>query len=255
MIFTLLGTGTSQGVPIIGCKCKTCISEDPHDNRLRASALIKSPTSSVLIDCGPDFRQQMLRERIDRLDAVVITHEHNDHIIGLDDLRPLIFSNRKAMKIYAEERILGEIRERFAYAFQYHAYPGAPAFDLIPISPGDSINVGDIEIQAYRAMHGPLPILGYTIMEKIAYFTDTNFIASETIAELSNIPILVLDMLREKAHHSHNNLEGALEISRKLKAHKTYLIHMSHGMGPVKEWSQKLPPNVYASYDGLSFEI
>ena len=255
MVFTLLGTGTSQGVPIIGCSCAACISNDPHDNRLRTSAFIQSASTSVLIDCGPDFRQQMLREGIDRLDAVLITHEHNDHIIGLDDLRPLIFKSRSAMKIYAEERILAEIRERFAYAFQDHAYPGAPAFDLIPILPEDDIKIGDIHVKAQRAMHGPLPILGYTLTDKIAYFTDTNALPKETISFINNIPILIIDMLREKTHHSHNNLESALQIAREVKAERTFLIHMSHMMGPTKKWSQLLPPNVYPSYDGLSFEI
>ncbi len=255
MVFTLLGTGTSQGVPIIGCRCEACISEDPHDKRLRSSALIQSQSTTVLIDCGPDFRQQMLREDIDRLDAVLITHEHNDHVIGLDDLRPLIFKNRKSMKIYAEARILQEIRERFAYAFQYHAYPGAPAFDLIPILPGDDIEIGDIKVKAHRAMHGSLPILGFEVANTIAYFTDTNEIPQETISGMNNIPVLVLDMLREKKHHSHNSLEGAIKLAQKVDAQKTYFIHMSHMMGPTKKWSQMLPPNVYASYDGLSFEI
>ncbi|MFT4565114.1 MAG: phosphoribosyl 1,2-cyclic phosphate phosphodiesterase [Saprospiraceae bacterium] len=255
MVFTLLGTGTSQGVPIIGCQCETCISDDPHDKRLRASALIQSQLSSVLIDCGPDFRQQMLRENVDRLDAVLITHEHNDHIIGLDDLRPLIFRNRKAMKIYAEARILNEIRERFAYAFQYQAYPGAPAFDLIPILPGDDIKIGDIQVKAHRAMHGPLPILGYSVANKIAYFTDTNEIPPETLSKMNKTPVLILDMLREKKHHSHNSLEGAIKLAHKVNAGQTYFIHMSHMMGPAKKWSQTLPPNIYASYDGLSFEI
>lgn len=255
MVFTLLGTGTSQGIPIIGCKCETCISNDPHDNRLRVSALIQTASTSVLIDCGPDFRQQMLREKIDRLDAVVITHEHNDHIIGLDDLRPLIFKNRKAMKIYGEERILNEIRERFAYAFQDHAYPGAPVFELIPILPDDDIHIGDIHLKALRAMHGPLPILGFKIEDKIAYFTDTNALPQETMSIVNKIPILIIDMLREKAHHSHNSLESALSLADEVHAKETFLIHMSHTMGPEKKWSQFLPSNVYASYDGLSFEI
>lgn len=255
MKFTFLGTGTSQGIPVIGCGCSACISEDPHDNRTRASILVETAHSTVLVDCGPDFRQHMLREHVSRVDAVFITHEHNDHIIGLDDLRPFIFSSGQAMKIYAEPRILAEIRTRFAYAFTHHAYPGAPSFELIAISSQQEIEVEDIKMKAVRAMHGSLPILGFVIADKIAYFTDTNYIPQETMNIISGIPVLIIDMLRKKPHHSHNHMDSAVALSRLVGADRTYFIHMSHVLGPTRLWSQWLPENIYASYDGLSLEI
>lgn len=255
MRFELLGTGTSQGVPVIGCDCATCTSQDPRDNRLRCSALIQSQQHSIVIDVGPDFRQQMLRSHVNHLDAVLITHEHNDHIIGLDDLRPFMFRNMKPMTVYAERRVLDEIEERFAYAFIDHAYPGAPKFELKAISPGDNLVFGDIHIKAIRIMHGRLPILGFIVNDKLAYLTDTNHIGDEEKEELADLEVLILDMLRQKSHHSHFSLEQSVQAAQEIGAASTYFLHMSHLMGPTKEWEQILPPDVYPTYDGLTFDL
>jgi len=197
----------------------------------------------------------MLGTQATRLDAVLITHEHNDHLIGLDDLRPMMFMNKKPMAIYAEERVLDDIRVRFAYAFENQLYAGAPSFDLRAIRPGDTLRFGDIQVETRRIMHGRLPILAFVINEKIGYFTDTNHISDEVKEEMGDLEILILDMLREKPHHSHYDLEQSLEVAREIGAGATYFIHMSHLMGPTKKWEQNLPPDVYASYDGLSFEL
>ena len=255
MIITLLGSATSQGIPVIGCQCAACTSDDPEDKRLRCSALISSDLTNVVIDVGPDFRQQMLRTNTDHLDAVVITHEHNDHIIGLDDLRPFIFRSRKPMRIYAEQRVLNEIKVRFAYAFAPQSHPGAPSFELIPMTPGVSTVIGDIEINPVRVYHGTLPILGIRV-GGLAYLTDTNFIPDETLDQLKGIDHVLIDALRYQPHHSHNTIDQALEKIRLIDPKKeSYLIHMSHLLGPVKEWSRHLPPSIYAGYDGLQFEL
>jgi len=253
--FTLLGTGTSQGIPVIGCTCDTCLSADIRDKRRRCSAVIESSTHSAIIDVGPDFRGQALSHGLKGLDAVLLTHEHNDHVAGLDDLRPLIFKAMKPMKIYGEPRVLDDIRERYKYAFTPQPYPGAPSFDLVAVHPGDVIYVGDIKIEAYRTLHGHLPILGYVIQDQLAYLTDTNDVPDETVSAIRDIQILVLDMLREKKHHSHYNMSAAIETAASIRAGQTFFIHMSHLMGPTKLWEQSLPPDIFASYDGLSFEL
>ena len=255
MLITLLGTATSQGIPVIGCNCKACLSSDPHDKRLRCSALVSDNETNVIIDVGPDFRQQMLRAGIFQLDAVVITHEHNDHIIGLDDLRPFIFKNRRPMKIYAESRVIEEIKKRFEYAFIDHAYPGAPSFELIPIIPNELIKINNLEMLPLRVLHGSLPILGFKV-GKLAYFTDTNQIPEETMTHLHDLDYVIMDALRNRPHHSHNTINEAIEKINRIKPLKGgYLIHMSHLLGPVKEWSQDLPANIFPAFDGIQFEL
>jgi len=253
--FTLLGTGTSQGIPVIGCNCAVCTSNDPRDNRRRCSAIIEDKDISIVIDVGPDFRQQMLDHGVQNVDAVLITHEHNDHVIGLDDLRPLIFKRREAMTIYAEMRVLVEIKERFKYAFETHAYPGAPEFKLIEIKPGDTIRIQNVTIDVLRVMHGQLPILGFVINKQLAYLTDTKTIPEEAIEQIRGVDVLMMDMLRQKPHHSHSSFEEAVDNAKKIKAKATYMIHMSHLMGPTEDWEQKLPADVYPSYDGLQFDL
>lgn len=254
MKVTLLGTATSQGIPVIGCNCDTCESDDPRDKRFRCSALIQTEKSNIVIDVGPDFRQQMLRAKVMDLDAVFITHEHNDHVIGLDDLRPFIFRRKTPMKIYAEQRVLDEILDRFKYAFEHHAYPGAPRFELIAITPGDTISYEGFQIEALRVNHGRLPILAFKV-GSLAYVTDTNNIPEETKKELQNIDILILDALHQYEHHSHFNLSQAISAIQELQPDKAYLIHMSHMLGPTEQWSKRLPAGIFASYDGLQFEF
>lgn len=255
MLITILGTATSQGIPVIGCDCAACTSVDPHDRRLRCSALISDDEHNVVIDVGPDFRQQMLKAQVSQLDAVLLTHEHNDHIIGLDDLRPLIFKSKKPMKIYAEDRVLSEIKKRFEYAFEEHQYPGAPKFELLSIEPGQVITVGTIQMTAIRVYHGRLPILGFR-MGKLAYLTDTKQIPDESLNHLANLDYVLMDALRDQEHHSHNTVEQAIQLIHKLRPNKAgYLIHMSHLLGPVQKWSKGLPESIFAAYDGLQFEL
>ena len=255
MLITVLGTATSQGIPVIGCKCAACKSSDPHDRRLRCSALISHGDTNVVIDVGPDFREQMLRAEVNHLDAVVITHEHNDHIIGLDDLRPFIFMQRTPMPIYAEPRVIESIRQKFDYAFREQPYPGAPSFQLIPIKPGEKITINDLELMPLRVQHGRLPILGFRV-GKLGYFTDANIFPDETLAALEGIDYLLIDALRKQPHHSHNTIEQAIAYIDKIRPSKSaHLIHMSHLLGPVSEWSKELPPDVHAAYDGLQFEL
>lgn len=250
MKVTFLGTGTSQGIPIIGCKCAACLSQDSRDNRLRTSVFIEHQDLSIIIDVGPDFRQQMLRASIDKLDAVLLTHEHNDHMIGVDDLRPFNFFQKRDMPIYGEQRVLDEIRDRFKYAFIPHSYPGLPKFDLLPINPDTSLKLSDLLITPIRIFHGRLPILGYR-MEDFCYMTDVKTIELEEFEKLKGIKTLVLSALRFDPHHSHLTLEEAIELASKIGADKTYLIHFSHDLGPVEQWSKILPSNMEASYDGL----
>jgi len=252
--FTLLGTGTSQGIPVIGCQCDTCTSPNPRDTRLRCSAWISTDTHNVIIDAGPDFRMQSLNNGITDVDAVYLTHEHNDHMIGLDDLRPLMFKARRAMPVYGEQRVLEDVRQRFGYAFEEQPYPGAPRFDLEEISVGDVQTIGDIQLEVLRVMHGPLPILGYLINDKVAYLTDSNSYPPQTI-KLKGVDVLILDMLREQKHHSHNTLAEAIEHATMIGAKETYFIHMSHLLGPVSSWEFRLPENVFAGFDGMTLDL
>ena len=254
MVITLLGTGTSQGIPVIGCKCETCLSTDPRDKRLRCSILVKSEEATVVIDAGPDFRAQMLDADVGELDAVLLTHEHNDHIIGLDDLRPLMFTSPNPIFIHAEKRVLAEVKTRFRYAFEKQPYPGAPEFRIAELEVEKQLIINDLSFMPLRLMHGRLPVLGFKIA-RFAYLTDTNFIPESTLDHLSDLEIIVIDALRQKKHHSHYSLEESLEAIEMIGPKKAFLVHMSHRMGPTSKWEKKLPENVYPGYDGLQFEL
>jgi len=249
--FTFLGTGTSQGVPVIGCQCEVCHSKDARDVRLRTSGLLQYDDTNILIDAGPDLRQQMLRHSIDSLDAVLLTHEHNDHLIGLDDLRPFIFKkSERCLKIYAIPRVLKEIRIRFAYAFIDHPYPGAPRFELIPIEYGKDFFVNNHKIKPIKVMHGQLDIAGFVFPE-LTYITDCRFLDDELIESIKGMDVLVLNALRREEHHAHLNLDQALVLAKKLESKSTFLTHISHKMGLAEEWTRSLSDEVNMAFDGL----
>ncbi len=254
MKLKFLGTGTSQGVPVIGSHHPVCLSTNPKDKRLRSSVLITSDSDKkILIDCGPDFRQQMLANHEENVDAVLITHEHNDHIIGLDDLRPLIFKNGKDMPIYCKDRVGNEIKIRFPYAFSEVRYPGAPSFELHSVK--NILDIAGVKITPLEVMHGHLPILGYRIKD-LAYITDANAIEVATLESLKDLDVLILNALRkEREHHSHYILPQALEVVAYLKPKKAYFTHMSHDLGFHDEVESELPYNVHLAYDGLEIEF
>jgi len=248
---TLLGTGTSQGVPIIGCQCPVCNSTDSRDNRLRTAALFHNDNTNIAIDCGPDFRQQMLRQDVKTLDAILITHTHNDHVIGLDDVRPFNFSMNRSIPVYGLEEHLEEIRLRFNYFFKSDPYPGAPRLNLHPIKPYVPLEIEGIEVLPLLLKHGALDVLGFRIGSK-AYLTDTNYIPKRTIAALQDLEVLILDALHHKKHHSHFNLNESIEVAQRIDAERTFLIHISHKMGLHSTTDDVCPPNIHLGYDGLT---
>jgi len=253
MKITLLGTGTSQGIPVIGCGCLVCTSTNPKDNRLRTSVLIETPESNFLIDCGPDFRQQMLRENVQDVNAVLLTHDHQDHVAGMDELRSFIFKNKAPMPVFAENAVLERLKKMYHYAFAETPYPGAPSYALHSIIPGE-LFINGIEIVAIRLQHGNLSILGFRI-KNFAYLTDVNFIPEESIAQLQNLDVLVIDALHHKTHHSHFNLTEALGAIKAISPEKAYLTHISHSMGLHHEVEKSLPENVFLAFDGLQFKL
>lgn len=249
-----LGTGTSQGVPVIGCTCAVCRSTDPRDQRLRTSVLVKSQTTAVVIDVGPDFRQQMLRAGLTHLDAVLLTHEHNDHIIGLDDVRPFNFRQRRHMPVFGYERVCRVVQERFSYIFDAIPYPGAPRIDLIPIDKDSPLIIGDLDIQPLEVLHGGLPVLGFRF-GSFAYITDAKVVQNEERKKLTGLDVLVVNALHHEPHETHFNLEEALDFIRETGPRQAYLVHASHHMGTYREVEKLLPPGVSLAYDDLTIQI
>ena len=247
-----LGSGTSQGVPVIGCHCPSCISEDEGDVRLRSSIYVSTEHTSILIDIGPDFRTQFLANKIAKVDSVLITHEHNDHIIGLDDIRAINFTQNVTIPIYAEPRVATDLESRFKYAFQ-NPRPTVPRITMHRID-NSPFALGDITVTPIRIMHDKLPILGYRLND-MAYITDASYIDEQELAKLTGLKVLIINALRKTKHPAHFNLEEALEHVSLINAEKNYLTHISHSMGPTRTWSHQLPTNVAPLSDRMIIDL
>ena len=254
MKIIFLGTGTSQGIPVIGCDCAVCLSDDPRDKRLRVSVLIETNGQRYVIDAGPDFRQQMLRAGVDELDAVLLTHEHNDHIIGLDDVRPFIFRSMRPMPVYCSERVANELRTRFAYAFAENPYPGAPSFNLHITEGLQHFQIGNTAIEIIHYLHGVLPVQGYRL-GSFAYLTDIKTLPPASLNQLQDLDVLVISALHQEQHHSHASLDEALAMVAAIKPKQAFLTHFSHSMGKHAEVLNLLPKNVDIAYDGLELSL
>lgn len=249
---TILGSGTSQGVPVIACECEICRSEDPLDKRLRSSVLFSKGEHNVSIDAGPDFRQQMLRADVKRLDAVVFTHEHKDHTAGLDDVRAFNFKQGIDMPIYGDKNVSETLRRDFHYAFGDTKYPGVPQLEFRFID--GRFHVAEMEFIPIKVWHHKLPVNGFRVGD-ICYITDANRIDDDELAKMRGCKVLVLNALRKEKHISHFTVDEAIEIARQVGAQKTYLTHISHLMGRHAEVSQELPNGVELAFDGLQITV
>ena len=248
-----LGTGTSQGVPVIGCNCLVCSSNNIKDKRLRTSLLIKIDEHVILIDIGPDFRCQMLTSKNTVIDSILLTHQHRDHTAGLDDLRPIYYLNKKRINIYGEKNVLKSIRQDFQYLFDGPDYPGKPDMNLNIIS-NRVFRIADIVINPIRVLHYKLPVLGYRIGD-LSYITDANYISPEEKTKILGSKVLIINSLQRAPHISHYNLEQSLKLIKELAPEKAYLTHISHNMGLYDDLKQELPKNVFLAYDYLAFNI
>ncbi len=250
MKITFLGTGTSTGVPVIGCHCTVCDSTDPRDNRLRASVLWEVDNTKIVIDAGPDFRTQMLRNHTDSIDAILITHMHYDHIGGLDDVRGFNYSQHSSVSIYAEQQHANAIERMMPYVFVKNKYPGVPQIDLHIID-DKPFKINNIEVTPIRVIHGKMPIFGYRI-GTWAYITDASQIPPESLKKLKGCTTLIINALRDEEHLSHFNIAQALSIIEQIKPQRAYLTHISHQFGLYTQRNPKLPQGVYMAYDQLS---
>lgn len=249
-----LGTGTSQGIPVIGSNHSVCKSSDSKDKRLRVSVWIHDENHSFVVDCGPDFRQQMLTSGCTKLDAILFTHEHADHTAGLDDIRPFFFKQGD-IPIYAHSRVIQNLKKRFDYIFEIeNKYPGAPSVAVNEVIQDSNFTIGQKTIIPIQVMHGKLQVFGYRI-DNFAYLTDVKTIATSELEKLKNLDILVVNALREEPHSTHFNLEEALNFIALVNPKKSYLTHISHLLGFHEEVQQKLPKNVYLAYDNLEISI
>ena len=250
-----LGTGTSQGIPVIGSNHPVCLSENTKDKRLRTAVLIEENNQNIVIDCGPDFRQQMLKINNSHLEAILFTHEHADHTAGLDDIRPYCFMESKAMPIYGQPRVINSLKQRFDYIFETeNRYPGAPSVMINEIEPYKTFRLNNTEITPLLVHHGSLPILGYKI-NNLAYLTDVKTLPEETYKAIENIDVLIISALRIQEHPTHNNLEEALIHIKKIKPKKAYLTHIGFQLGFHDEIQANLPENVFLAYDELILDI
>ncbi len=254
MKITFLGTGTSQGVPVILCGCKVCTSSDPRDQRLRTSVMIESNDGRItVIDTGPDFRQQMLREKPARVDAVVFTHAHKDHIAGLDDVRPFNFATKQDMPVYGSEEVMKALEREYYYVFEAVKYPGVPQITVHTID-NTPFELNGCKFEPIQLWHHRMPVFGFRI-GNFAYITDANLIPEEEMLKLKGLKVLVINALRKETHISHFNLEQALEIIGKLQPEQAYLTHISHQLGLHAEEEVLLPQSVRLAYDGLKIEV
>ena len=248
MKLTFLGTGTSCGVPVIGCQCEVCQSTDPKDQRTRCSALVESEQTRLLIDCGPDFRQQILPQPFRRIDGILITHAHYDHMGGMDDIRP--YCQFGEINVYADPTARQSLLQMLPYCFAEHRYPGVPAIGLHEILPHEPFRIGDLDIMPFVVMHGLLPILGYRI-GKLAYITDMKTIDDGEMPYLEGTELLVVNALRfDKPHHAHQLVDDAVKFARRVGAKQTWLIHSCHDIGRHEEVNRQLPDDIQMAYDG-----
>lgn len=261
MKLTILGTGTSTGVPQIGCTCSTCRSADPHDKRLRCSAILEiedeeapDGVTRILFDCGPDFRQQMLNYGFRRIDAIFITHEHYDHVGGLDDLRP--FSAFGDVTVYADAYCADHLRQRIPYCFtpKEIRYPGVPRIDLEEVEAGRIVKINGVEVTPIMVYHGKLPIMAYRI-GRFAYVTDMSFIEFDQLSLLDGIEYLVVNGLRHKPHPTHQTVADAIAFADRLNVKEAYVIHMSHDIAPHAIEAANMPPHRQLAYDGMTVDI
>lgn len=254
MKITFLGTGTSQGVPLIACSCGVCTSDDSRDKRLRSSIMIEDEGTCIVIDSGPDFRQQMLRAGVKSLDALIFTHSHKDHTAGMDDVRAFNYFSQKAMDVYASLPTQMALKREFQYIFDDTDYPGIPKIDLHTIKAGETFQVGCLKIMPFEVFHHKMPVLGFRI-KNFTYITDANHIPEYSKELIRGTEVMVLNALRREPHISHFTLSEAIEESNIIGAQQIYLTHISHQMGLHQRLDQELPQGVFAAYDGLTLHL
>lgn len=253
MTITFLGTGTSQGVPVIACTCNVCMSADKRDKRLRTSIMIESEGKVVVIDSGPDFRYQMLREKVMHLDALVFTHEHKDHVAGMDDIRAFNYKQQSAVDVYATARVQEALRREFKYIFEEFKYPGIPDIALHTIN-NKPFNIGGINFTPIEVLHYKLPVLGFRIKD-FTYITDAKTVNKAEREKIKGTKILVINALQKQEHISHFTFTEAIDFAKEIGAEQTYLTHISHRLGKHAAVSAELPPNIFLASDGLKLSI